>query len=357
MSRDRPPRAHDWRADFDRSLAQIDPARAYAGEDNARGGLGWGASYLMIALAEMYLATDDPAYLAHLVTLFDRVLEKRDDRMGRADAYAGKPLAGWGSTAYSDGKWHVWIVHTGMLLLGPALFVRAVAERRALRGAFGAKADEYRARIEESLRDADPYWRPGPARDEGAYFSPHLKAILPLNQQNVLGSVLLEMAKATGDRARRDRAAALARFFKNRLREPSPALYDWAYWPREREDGRGSEDISHAGLNVDFAARCAEQKLLFSSRDAERFARTWLEVVKRADGTYAGEVSGKEKGDPYLPYAAGIWLSLARALPPEQKAALWNEAASLLGVERAHSGTELVGVAYLHRFARKPRRR
>src|SRR5205085_3053791 len=105
--------------------------------DNKTGLLAWGESYLLTAYVEMYRTTGDAGYLQRLVEHFDRMLKKRDDALGLKDVYADKPLAGWGSDDYSKGKWHVWLVHTGMIELGPAEFVHLVRRSKPLQNRFG----------------------------------------------------------------------------------------------------------------------------------------------------------------------------------------------------------------------------
>lgn len=343
--------ARDLRAEFDRSDAADHDGRGGSESLNTNGELAWGESYRLIAYMEMYRATDDRDYLRRLVAHFDRVLGNRDDALGKVDAYAGRPLAGWGSERYSDGKWHAWIVHTGMILAGPAEFVRVVGSEAALRGEFGAKAAEYSARIAESIGDADAAWRTGPDPDEGWYFGAHPGKLLPLNQQNALGVVLLEMYRATGNPAYRDKVERLARFFHRRLRYPHSDYYDWAYWPGEHDDGRGSEDISHAGINVQFAAECAADGIVFTRSDAVRLARTWLQMVRRPDGTWAGTVGGTGDGAPYMPFSAGNWLVLSPLIPDHLAARLYGDALGAFVEQPTRGPGELLGIARLLRLA------
>lgn len=336
---------------FDHNDASIHGGKGYSESTNENGDLAWAEAYILLSYMEMYRATRDRCYLRKLVDHFDRVLMNRDDVRGIADTYAGKPLAGWGSTRYTQGKWHVWVVHTGMINLAPAEFVRLVGGDRWLQGEFGAKAQQYRQRIEECLRDTEPYWRDGPGRGEGYYYSPHLNDALPLNQQNALGSTLVEMWRATGNRRYHDRAERLARFWRNRLRIQEPRFYDWAYWYRLNGEGRGSEDISHASLNVDFAVRCIVEGAVFTRRDAERFANTWLLKVKRSDGTWAGEVGGGGDGSRYMPGAGGMWLGLCRVLPRSQAQALYRDIRGAFADKASLSAAEMVGVARLLRYA------
>ncbi|MCC6442839.1 MAG: hypothetical protein IT210_05205 [Armatimonadetes bacterium] len=341
--------APEMKAEFDRLDAALNGGKGYSEAANG-GTLAWGESYILMAYMDMFHATRDRDYLRRLTAHFDRMLKNRDDILGRADAYAGRPLTGWGSTEYSEGRWHVWIVHTGMILVAPAEFVRVVKKDKSLQTEFGAKAEEYRARIEESIRDADLYWQEGPGKGEGFYTGAHLKAVLPTNQQNSLGIVLLEMSRATGSGAYRDKASRLARYFKNRLRRPSPDLYDWAYWPRETEDGPDSEDISHAGANVTFAALCARDRIVFNARDMSRFAQTWLQKVKRPDGTWADTVAGEGKGGTYMPYSAYYWLILAPRVPKETGQALYRDAEHAFTLFKEKDSYRLQGVARLLRY-------
>lgn len=346
---DTQPLVRDYHTEFDRSNALLNKEKKHF--DNTNGELAWRDSYQLMGYVEMYRATGDRAYLRLLVALADRIFRSRDDFLGRIDAYAGRPLAGWGSERYSGGKWHVWIVHTGMITIGPAQFVRLVREDQALQKEFGEKAAEYRARIEECIRDAEPYWRNGPEPDEGHYVGAHLGRLLPLNQQNAMGIVLLEMYKATGNRTNLDKVRRLARFFHRRLRYPHSDYYDWAYWPKEGDDGQGSEDISHASINMHFAARCAEEGIVFTRADIIRFARTWLQVVRRGDGTWADTVGGGGKGNRYIPSAAGRWLVLCPLLPEHLATRLYQDVARAFSEERPYKASEMLGIARLLRLA------
>lgn len=335
---------------FDRVDLSINNGRGYSDYTNEEGLLAWGESYVMLAYVEMYRATNNRYYLRKLVEHFDRVLSNRDDQHGVVDVYSGKTLAGWGSRRYSGGKWHVWLVHTGMITMAPAEFVRLVRNRPLLKGEFGTKAQEYRQRIVECLRDTEMYWRTGPAPDEGYYFSPIFDNVLPLNQQNALGSVLVEMWRATNERLYQERAQRLARFFKNRLRTSDPHVYDWSYQPKLREDGKGSEDISHASLNADFAARCTAEGLVFSSEDAERFGNTWLRKVVRPDGTWADEVSGRGVPDQYSPGAGAMWLGLCRVVSKHTGQQIWHSVERALASKRSYSAIGLLVISRLLRY-------
>lgn len=161
----------------------------------------------------------------------------------------------------------------------------------------------------------------------------------------------IELWRAAGDRRYLTRAEGLARCFRHRLRTDDPRVYDWAYWYRLSGEGRGSEDISHAALNVDFAVRCAAEGCVFTRSDAERFANTWLWRVKRPDGSVAGALNGAGDGSEYMPQAGGRWLSLCRVLPRPLARQLYLDVRQAFAAKTSISAPEMLGIARLLRYA------
>jgi hypothetical protein len=300
----------DYIARFERMDKQINNGRGFSDALNNKGALAWGESYILQSYVEMYRATDDTAYLDRLVQHFERVLAKRDDVRRVIDYYRKVPLAGWGSDEFSQGRWHVWAVHTGMICQGPMDFVVLVNKRHRLRALYGRKADEFLARIKECVAAHDPEWRNGPGPHEGYYHDPGIGP-LPLNQQNALGQVMIGLYQMTKNRTYKDRVRRLANYFKNRLRITPEGAYDWSYWPKPDAPGSGSEDLSHASINIQFAVRCREAHIVFNNKDMAAFAKTWLLQVKRAEGEWADTVSGGGGTNTYIPEAAGCWLDLS----------------------------------------------
>lgn len=309
----------DYRALFDRFDSAYARVRESRESDNSRGLLAWGESYLLQAYIQMYRATGDTAYLRKFTTHFDQVLAQRDDKLGRLDDYTSTALPGWGSSSYNrnGAKWHVFIVHTGVILIGPAEFVRLVTGTPALQGEFGTSASLYRRAIEQSIEGAEPYWRNGLGEGEG-YYEDQAIGLLPLNQSNALGSVMLVMDDVTSNPRHLDHARRLALFYKNRLRTKGDH-YEWGYWPKQVDsETTRAEDISHAVINIDFAARCAAKNIVFSRNDVRRFARTWLDAIRRPDGMIAGCVDGSGDSTKYIPGAPGRWLCLCEYLDRDE---------------------------------------
>src|SRR5690606_7361833 len=116
--------------------------------------------------------------------------------------------------------------------------------------------------------------------DEGYYYDPSMDP-MPLNMVAAMASVDLELPAITGKPEYRERATKFATFFRNCLQENEHGGWNWEYWPKASgQPVKVGEDISHAALNVDFAARCTAAGIVFTKADMEKFATTWLKVVR-----------------------------------------------------------------------------
>jgi hypothetical protein len=333
----------DYASRFDRMDERISNGQGYTATSGNTAGYAWGESYVLMGYAEMYHATRDTLYLDRLVEQFDRVLANRDDVRKLKDADRHVALAGWGSTEYTKGKWHVWAVHTGMICLGPMDFVALVKAEARLKKRYGKKAEEYLARIKECVAAHDADWHDGPGTGEGYYSDPDVGP-LPLNQQNALGTVELGLYLVTRDHIYRDRVMGLARFMQNRLRRSPDGSYDWSYWPKPDRSGTGSEDISHAAINVQFMVRCNEAHVAFSGNDMSALAKTWNSHVRRAAGEWSDTVGGTGGPNTYTPHALALWLDLA----PYDRMLFEDAKQSFAGVdEEKANGADLLGFAKL----------
>jgi len=271
----------------------------------------WGESYLLASYVTMYEATGDTRYLDKSVSRFRVLLSLRDDKKGKRDELRGRIIAAWGTEGYSNHKRTCWNVHAGMLTAPAAHFVRLVKERRRLQRRYGAIAKEFTTALEETVASFAPDWRDGPNKDEGYYVEAALNGEhSPLNQQNALGRTLIDLAVVTGKRDYRDKAVKLAAFFKRRLRLSANGAYDWSYWPKlEPPYENGSEDISHAAINAEYALRCYENHIVFTKEDMQRFAATFLKSIYHGDGKFGDTVDGK--GDGRFASQCGRWGCLA----------------------------------------------
>lgn len=339
----------EYAARFDRMDRALNNGDGYSDGLNTKGDLAWGEGYLLRAYVAMAKATDDPAYLDSEVEHFDRMLQNRDDRLGKIDVFRKVALPAWGSDEYSRGRWHVWAVHTGMICLGPAEFVRFVRGVSRWRRAYGRKADEYLQRIEEAVAAHDADYHDGPAPGEGYYTDPEIGP-LPLNQQNALGSVIVELYNITRDQRYKSRAAHLALYFKHRLNRMPNGAWEWPYLAKPDGSTSGVEDISHGATDVDFAARCRWAHIVFNQQDMRGFAATWTREVRHSATEFADTVAGTGGPNTYMPQAVGRWLSLV----PFDRSILSDARRAFATYNDSRpNAAEMLGIAELARWTRE----
>jgi hypothetical protein len=328
---------------FERFEAQLAATSAYRSDpDNAA--LPWSESYLLQAYASAYAATGDPRWSRRLVERFSAILGDRDHLRSPPvlDHFTRRSAPAWGTARYTQGRHHVWAVHTAMICLGPADL--ACELRRSRRsGKWTAAVAGIVEAVEQAIAAHDDQWRWGPRRDEGHYVDPAI-GVLPLNQQNAVGSVLLLLHRLSGDPDHLRRAAALARYFRNRVRPNRAGGLDWAYQPGIEGNRPGYEDISHAAINVEFAVRCADAGVVFHRDDLRRLGITWDARVRKGSRRWSDTLEGARAANAHVPQAIGRWLALAPYAP-----GLRQDAAEFDHL-RGASAVELLGLANRLRY-------
>ena len=289
----------------------------YMGSHNEEATLAWGESYVMMSLASMYRATGHPMYLDRLAEHVDAVLEQRDDVRGVTD-YRGVSGACWRNVSYQPEP-YCYVVHTGMLIYPMAEFAAFVeasnlGDEAAYDGeTFGEKATRYLMEAEASVAEHEDQWNAA-----GYYvFRPDADFLtypgvdLPLNQSNAMGRALVILATLTGDADHQAKATALAQRMRDQVTVGGDGAYLWNYWGGALS-GDG-EDISHAAINVDFAALAAEHDFVWTEADVLGMARTFVQRVYVDDGTVTDFMGGggAVNGSGYRPQV-GRWLRVAR---------------------------------------------
>jgi len=299
---------------FDRLIAQRIDAALAEPITNAQGRIAWGDSYSLAALAEMLDATRDPRYAEWFVKLANHVADARDDRHGRRDEYRNRIVPAWGSSKYTDGRWHGWAVHTGMIAAPMARFAAIVRREARLRPRFDKDAARILKVAEQAVAVHEDEYREGPGPGEAYLHGLYTGRNLPLNMQNALATAWIYLDDATGLPQHQECIARLARFFRNRLRTSDDGAYIWAYRPPPDRPDSSFEDVSHAAINVAFATLCFERHIVFTREDITRFEKTLRLHVLRGDGAVANNVGGTG-GTGKSPGAALRWGCLARHNP------------------------------------------
>lgn len=319
-----PAAATTSRWDFEQAYSNNIPW--YKGYNNESAGLAWGESYVLMALVTMFEATDDPIYLDRLGAHLEEAHAARDDQRG-VDDYRGVSGACWRDQYYQEES-YCYVVHSGMIAYGFAAYGAAVRESRladhhAPDGeTYGEKADRYIGYAEEVVAAHDDQWR-----DAGYYvFRPDADFLIyagddvPYNQSNAMGRVLVALWRATGDMAYLDKVEKLAAAFRAGITAGSSGAYLWNYWGGTF-DGLG-EDISHAAINVSFAADCARVGVEFDGDDMFAFGETFVANLYQGDTDIAEYLSGD--GATAYPEFAGLWVEVAPWRPT-----VWTAAADL----------------------------
>lgn len=333
-----PATSPDYIALFDEFDEGLNGGLGMSMADNSKGQLAWLQSYHMMGYMSAWKATGDTKYLDKIADQFSRMLECRDDRLGRVDVRTSSTRKGWGTLAFDKTGWHVFVVHTGMICLAPAEFVREVKSSETLTRAYGTTASVFLRELEDMLADASADFKTN-ADGEGWFEDANTTGIVPLNMSNAMGRVILELHHITGKPEYRKQATELATYLRNCMKDNGAGGYNWAYWPRSSSEKitRG-EDISHAAINVDFAVRCHKAGIVFTKEDLQKLGNTWNNKVRRANGTWSGFVNGEraEKPEVYIPQAPGRWLGLYPYLSPETARVFYSD------VARAFSGQAII---------------
>ncbi len=329
---------------FDRQVTQAVDAALAGPVTNDQGGIAWGHSYVLAALAEMLDATREARYAELFMRLGNAIIAARDDRHERIDVLRERVVKGWGSTKYTQGRHYVWAVHTGMIVAPMAQFASTVRRDERLRTRYAADAERFLAVAAEGVAEHADQYREGPGREEGYLFGLHLEKHLPLNQQNTVARTWVHLGDLTGEAGYRERTRALATFLKNRLRLTEDQAYVWAYAPPLDGPGTTFEDNSHAAINADFIVLCVERGIVFDREDLARLEKTFLTRVLLEDGDVSDHLSAAGRRNKYR-YAPFVWARLARYNPTIRDRILVHARRQVEAGESSMS--QLVGFAHL----------
>jgi hypothetical protein len=341
-------------ARYEQELASVNEGRWFSQDNNETGTLlGWGESYVMTSLVQLFEKTGDVRYLDHLAEHADSVLAQRDSARHVKD-YRGLELPCWRSVAYTA-KPYCFAVHTGMIAYplvelavnvkrSPSLGTHVTYDGKTL----ADKAAIYIQAGIDAAKVHDDEWRNNGA-DKGHYvfrpdatFYAQAGKVQPYNQMNGLGLVHVALAEATGDATHRDRARRLANTFLSGMKlDAATDSYTWNYWSVGTPK---VEDVSHAALNLFFAWRAAESDIVFGDRHLDRLTRTVTRRIYVDTKTTNDQVGPGATNNPSMRPQVGRWGVLSDRAAAI--AALTNDL--LAPVATGKSGSHLMGRALLY---------
>lgn len=201
---------------------------------------------------------------------------------------------------------HIFAVHTGQIVHPIAWFARTVLETPTLRRdpVLRAKAEGYVDAAEAAIGVHDEEWREND-QGEGWYVfrrgdpSGFDGTEEPANQFLAQGRAQLHLAAVTGKRIYADRTAKMARTFQNQLTVDADNAYTWHYWPtwgrvyngwQKSDDvsefrlsfccAQQMEDVSHGHIDVDFAVQAFRDRIAFTGKDMQHFAKTFTRNLR-----------------------------------------------------------------------------
>jgi len=250
-------------AEFNQKMAQFDPNEYRNSTDGVV--LGWREAYIESVYVSMFEGSGDSTYLARISQDFDIVLSNRSDHFDIWDYAHNRVMAGWISTSESKGTPTCWLVHAANVEVPIARWVYLTKKDPVLSVTYADKILSYTLAIQETITSFDIDWRDLGA-DEGYYYSPILIDVLPFNQQNAMGHLLVTMWLITGEPSYLTKAIKLGNFFKNRLSELRGG-YIWLYWSMRSV----ISDMGHAALDFEFAFSLYRIGVVFTYADILKF--------------------------------------------------------------------------------------
>jgi hypothetical protein len=344
---------------FERMDSEFRRGEGYSKLTNENGSLAWGQSYLSEAYLDMYETTKNQTYLEKFVIQADRVIGNTDKNRNIED-YRGRLVVGWGATRYSPSNLRViYLVHTGMITYPMVKFALMVKNDSNL-DKFQDKANAYVKFTEEALSVFDEDWIFNENTKVGYYqfkvkeqpvgtlFSEKAQEVLiplPFNQQLAAARASLYLCKI--QRNESDfctKATALAKHFRNRVRQDSKGFYVWDYWYGEALDiSSRKEDVSHGGIDVDLAILAHRNSTVFEETDIDKFKNTYYQISK--NGSFSRFVDGT--GEATSPTFISLWMELS---PYDCKP--WQDFKSLLEQNKLpeQGATLMLGIAKLAKY-------
>ncbi|MGP3961339.1 hypothetical protein ACTWPT_35610 [Nonomuraea sp. 3N208] len=272
----------------------------------------------------------------------------------------------------------IFAVHTGMITYPMAAFARIVLHDGHLTK-YRGKALEYLQAVKEAVAVHEREWRPdGHLIWVKGMPLPYDGTEQPTNQWLALGLTYAELAAATGDPFYRDRALRMARSFGGELKPDAGDAYVWSYWPSFGKTYNGYtadqnvseytpsiagarqiEDLSHGGIDVEFAALAFRHKIYYRGIDLARIARTYTRNLATTgpDGLPTTNARLDGTGGPLNAEGslqAGRWMAVA----PWDAGVFAHsrsiyDARAVQPAQGAYPASYLANMAYLNWFARR----
>jgi len=266
------------------------------GQTNENGALSWGESYLLFSLLDMYEATGDLQYLDVFVERSNLMFTSRDSERGIEDYFRGTMMPAWGSSKYTDGKWMVWLGHTGMILKPVARFVSLVRENPLILEGYQEISTLYIYYIKLAVSAHQSQWTVW--CNEGVYLLPPKHKFrfffprIPYNMSLALGAVLLDLFSIGEGEDYLEIITYLAESFKKRMYISVNGVVEWPYIP---DWWSWKEDTSHAVIDLEFLYKCAESGIVFDKGIIEDIEKSFFNNILKDNGKVSKSLDGRKE--------------------------------------------------------------
>lgn len=304
-------------------LNRYQSGEPWSGSPDSAGRVSWNQSYRLLGMLELWEKTGDKALCAKISAAVERLISTRRAALQNG----GEERDGFlfVTRKYSmDYQSELRALVNNAMVYWPML--------RAANG--GCLSGETRQTLLSMAESAFQYYEEVWDPASGCYRSPRgapVKSdgsVLPFNQQNAFGLCLIELWKATGNPAYRERCADLAQTFAREMELTDDGRAIWRYWPQEHYNGWTEadnvslntpvraptdnppyEDSSHAALNAAFILEYSKTfGDIFSPAQLQGLRRT-LDAVRTDEGT-SRFLEPVEITNCYL---NGLWAALLEA--------------------------------------------
>jgi hypothetical protein len=281
--------------------------------------LAGGESYILRAFMSAYHVTKDPYWLRRMSMHTDSLISVSWDfpDTGAYNACYADGFLGWGTRDYSD-QYDEYMVHEAHVTTPIAELVAEVYKDSTLWPEFGDRAQTYFAFLADQI--AAKWLRLWPGTPPATFrWGQTIRewgglGYIPNNQYAAFASMLLFLDDVVrtprygglhpGEPPSiyRARAVEMGEYFKRRLTlVPVNDAYLWKY----HDTSSGSEDASHANLELELAWYLNERGLVFADLEMHRFARTltgimWNKSLTSPAVNYSVGGAGDWSGTDYM---------------------------------------------------------
>ncbi|HPD14388.1 MAG TPA: hypothetical protein PLE19_05530 [Planctomycetota bacterium] len=327
----------DWLGRWEKYI--LDSARTRYCDKETGEEIGWLISPFLNGFAYGYLATRDTKWLDLLVDWADAWIKRG---VKEPDGFVGWPKAGTGG-AFTKDLLTDSQLGEAMGLLPLAIAADAIRRAPALKGKYGAKAEEWLTLNEKTFakwdsrgawREAKPggvwvvppfgidpktnQWTEGYATRKTDGFS-H-----PANKQNLIACWLIALHDATGKAAYRDRAGKWWQQMKARMRlRDDGKFYVWNYWDPAgpwdyKPDGSPKHWVGvhpnggYYGIDLEGIVAAYEHKLVFAKDDIARLIATNRDFMwnQQVQGAKFQRIDGGAPDKRWERTPGVLWLAL-----------------------------------------------